>query len=94
MTAFDAYIKPVVAEYLANMEHGLAQAGAVTVPLQVMQSRGGLMSCSVARQRPVRLFLSGPAAGVSVGGLETPLAKPGFLMSSRWISAVLPATSR
>jgi N-methylhydantoinase A/oxoprolinase/acetone carboxylase beta subunit len=68
VTTFDAYIKPVVADYLANMEQGLARAG-VTVPLQMMQSRGGLMSSSVARQRPVRLFLSGPAAGV-VGGLE------------------------
>jgi N-methylhydantoinase A/oxoprolinase/acetone carboxylase beta subunit len=68
VTAFDAYIKPVVADYLANMEQGLTEAG-VTVPLQMMQSRGGLMSSSVARQRPVRLFLSGPAAGV-VGGVE------------------------
>jgi N-methylhydantoinase A/oxoprolinase/acetone carboxylase beta subunit len=68
VTAFDAYIKPVVADYLANLEQGLARVG-VTVPLQVMQSRGGLMSSPVARQRPVRLFLSGPAAGV-VGGLE------------------------
>ena len=68
VTAFDAYIKPVVAEYLANLEAGLATAG-VAVPLQVMQSRGGLASSSIARQRPVRLFLSGPAAGV-VGGLE------------------------
>ena len=72
VTAFDAYIKPVVADYLANMEAGLAKAG-LTVPLQVMQSRGGLMSSAVARQRPVRLFLSGPAAGV-VGGLEAGLA--------------------
>ena len=68
VTAFDAYIKPVVADYLANLEAGLALAG-VTVPLQTMQSRGGLASASIARQRPVRLFLSGPAAGV-VGGLE------------------------
>jgi N-methylhydantoinase A/oxoprolinase/acetone carboxylase beta subunit len=68
VTAFDAYIKPVVTDYLANLQGGLASAG-VTVPLQIMQSRGGLMSSSVARQRPVRLFLSGPAAGV-VGGLE------------------------
>lgn len=68
VTAFDAYIKPVVADYLANLEQGLAAAG-VTVPLQMMQSRGGLMSASVARQRPVRLFLSGPAGGV-VGGME------------------------
>jgi len=72
VTAFDAYIKPVVADYLTNMELGLAAAG-VTVPLQMMQSRGGLMSSSVARQRPVRLFLSGPAAGV-VGGVEAGLA--------------------
>ncbi len=68
VTAFDAYIKPVIADYLANMERGLAAAG-VTVPLQVMQSRGGLMSSAIARRRPVRLFLSGPAAGV-IGGVE------------------------
>ncbi len=68
VTAFDAYIKPVVADYLANLEADLQRAG-VTVPLQVMQSRGGLASSSIARQRPVRLFLSGPAGGV-VGGLE------------------------
>mgnify|MGYP003347225614 CR=1 FL=1 len=34
-----------------------------------MQSRGGLAASAIARQRPVRLFLSGPAGGV-VGGLE------------------------
>jgi len=68
VTAFDAYIKPVVGAYLENLEAGLRSAG-VAVPLQVMQSRGGLMSSAVARQRPVRLFLSGPAAGV-VGGNE------------------------
>ena len=38
-------------------------------PLQIMQSRGGISSSTIARQRPVRLFLSGPAAGV-IGGLE------------------------
>jgi N-methylhydantoinase A/oxoprolinase/acetone carboxylase beta subunit len=68
VTAFDAYIKPVVADYLANLEAGIAKAG-VGVPLQVMQSRGGLASSTIARQRPVRLFLSGPAAGVA-GGLQ------------------------
>jgi N-methylhydantoinase A len=36
----------------------------------VMQSRGGLAGTAVARQRPVRLFLSGPAAGV-IGGRIT-----------------------
>jgi N-methylhydantoinase A len=65
-TAFDAYVKPVVDRYLAHLEAGLARAGIAT-PLQVMQSRGGLSVASVARERPVRLFLSGPAAGV-IGG--------------------------
>ena len=50
----------------------LEDAG-VTAPLQVMQSRGGLAASPIARQRPVRLFLSGPAAGV-IGGLEVGLA--------------------
>ena len=63
VTSFDAYVKPVIDRYLGRIESGLAQAQ-VRVPLQVMQSRGGLMASSVARQRPVRLFLSGPAAGV------------------------------
>jgi N-methylhydantoinase A/oxoprolinase/acetone carboxylase beta subunit len=65
-TAFDAYVKPVLDRYLAYMEKSLADAG-VTAPLQVMQSRGGVCSSTVARQRPIRLFLSGPAAGV-IGG--------------------------
>ena len=68
VTAFDAYVKPVVGRYLEAMERDLAGAG-VGAPLQIMQSRGGVCSSSVARRRPVRLFLSGPAAGV-VGALE------------------------
>jgi N-methylhydantoinase A len=66
VTAFDAYSKPVVDRYLADMERDLDAAG-VPVPIQIMQSRGGLAAAKVARQRPVRLFLSGPAAGV-IGG--------------------------
>jgi N-methylhydantoinase A/oxoprolinase/acetone carboxylase beta subunit len=67
VTAFDAYIKPVVSRYLAAMEDDLAGAG-VKAPLQIMQSRGGISAARIARERPVRLFLSGPAAGV-IGGL-------------------------
>jgi N-methylhydantoinase A/oxoprolinase/acetone carboxylase beta subunit len=63
VTAFDAYIKPVIDSYLGNLEAGLRNAG-VSAPLQVMQSRGGVAAAVVARTRPVRLFLSGPAAGV------------------------------
>ena len=63
ITAFDAYIKPVVRRYLAALADRLAEAG-IAAPLQVMQSRGGLASAGTAQSRPVRLFLSGPAAGV------------------------------
>lgn len=66
VTAFDAYMKPVVDRYIGRLEAGLASAN-VRAPLQIMQSRGGLSGAMVARQRPVRLFLSGPAAGV-IGG--------------------------
>ncbi|HKD25497.1 MAG TPA: hydantoinase/oxoprolinase family protein, partial [Xanthobacteraceae bacterium] len=63
VTAFDAYVKPVVDRYLANLDAGLL-AAAVPAPLQIMQSRGGICSSATARLRSVRLFLSGPAAGV------------------------------
>ncbi len=63
VTAFDAYIKPLVDAYLARIEQSAAALG-MPAGLQVMQSRGGLAAATVARERPVRLFLSGPAAGV------------------------------
>jgi len=68
VTAFDAYIKPTVDAYLARLSDALEGDG-VTAPLQVMQSRGGLAGAATARQRPARLFLSGPAGGV-IGALE------------------------
>lgn len=67
VTAFDAYIKPMVDAYLANLTEALAGEG-VAAPLRVMQSRGGLAGAVIARRRPVRLFLSGPAGGV-IGAL-------------------------
>ncbi len=63
VTAFDAYLKPVIDRYLGGLETGLAREGVAT-PLQMMQSRGGVSAAAIARRRPVRLFLSGPAAGV------------------------------
>jgi N-methylhydantoinase A/oxoprolinase/acetone carboxylase beta subunit len=72
VTAFDAYIKPTIDSYLGALEVNLREAGLAT-PLLIMQSRGGLAASVVARQRPVRLFLSGPAAGV-IGGQMTGVA--------------------
>lgn len=68
VTSFDAYVKRGLDRYLADMEADLQRAG-VPATLQIMQSRGGVCSAAIARQRPIRLFLSGPAAGV-VGARE------------------------
>src|SRR5690606_15874280 len=60
VTAFDAYVKPVLGRYMQNMEEDLVAHG-IGAPLQIMLSRGGISASQIARQRPVRLFLSGPA---------------------------------
>ncbi len=80
VTAFDAYMKPVVERYLGKLERGLLEAG-VGAPLQVMQSRGGLAGTKVARKRPVRLFMSGPAAGVIGGTIVGRMAGKGDLIT-------------
>ncbi len=66
VTAFDAYVRPIVVEYLERLAHGLQGLGA-RGHVQIMQSRGGVSSVKMAIARPVSMLLSGPAAGV-VGG--------------------------
>ena len=63
VTAFDAYLGPVVKRYLAGLADTLRGLGVPGVPL-IMRSRGGIVSAALAAQQPVTLFLSGPAGGV------------------------------
>jgi N-methylhydantoinase A len=63
VTAFDAYLGPVVKRYLAGLADTLGGIGVPGVPL-IMRSRGGIVSAALAAQQPVTLFLSGPAGGV------------------------------
>jgi N-methylhydantoinase A/oxoprolinase/acetone carboxylase beta subunit len=63
LTAFDAYLRPVMSAYLAVLQRSLAEIG-VTCEVLTMQSRGGLASTAMAVARPVTTLLSGPAAGV------------------------------
>ena len=63
VTAFDAYLGPLVARYLAGLSETLRRLGVGAVP-QIMRSRGGIVSAAVAARHPVTLFLSGPAGGV------------------------------
>src|SRR5919197_423064 len=66
VTAFDAYVRPIVAIYMQRLAEALSAMG-IRATLQVMQSRGGLTSGQTATERPVTMLLSGPAAGV-IGG--------------------------
>ena len=63
VTAFDAYLGPVVKRYLAGLADTLHGLG-VSAPPLIMRSRGGIVSAALAAQQPVTLFLSGPAGGV------------------------------
>ena len=63
VTAFDAYLAPVVSRYLAGLADTLQALGVPAVP-QIMRSCGGIVSAALAAQQPVTLFLSGPAGGV------------------------------
>lgn len=62
-TVANAYVQPVVASYLEEIETG-ARALGLTAPLSIMQSSGGIVSPELARDYPVRIIESGPAAGV------------------------------
>lgn len=61
-TVLNAYLQPVMWEYLQTLEQGVADK-ASGATLGINQSSGGLMSPQRARELPVRTALSGPAAG-------------------------------
>jgi N-methylhydantoinase A len=63
-TTIAAYVKPRVADYLARLDGGLAAEG-FRGSLLIMQSNGGVVPVELARENPARMFLSGPAAGVT-----------------------------
>lgn len=62
-TAINAFVGPVVEQYVGELDRGLQERGYRGV-LQIMQSNGGTMPASAAGANAVRMLLSGPAAGV------------------------------
>ena len=68
LTAFDAYLRPVMERYLGQVQTQLAERGADT-RFHVMHSRGGVTSDEAILSNTVSTVLSGPAAGV-VGGIH------------------------
>jgi len=61
--ATNAYVMPAMERYLGRLVQRLEQLGVRSAPL-IMQSNGGVMSAAGARQHPVLVIESGPAAGV------------------------------
>ena len=61
--SLNAYLQPVVTNYLTRLEERLECEGA-PAEILIVQSNGGVMSVDTARALPVRTALSGPAAGV------------------------------
>jgi N-methylhydantoinase A/oxoprolinase/acetone carboxylase beta subunit len=62
LTAFDAYLRPVMSAYLGALTERLNRAG-IASEVFTMQSRGGLASTRVIANRPFTALLSGPGAG-------------------------------
>ena len=61
-TCANAYVKPLMARYLTDLEASL-QADGYACPLFLMLSNGGVTTPDVAKEFPVRLVESGPAGG-------------------------------
>jgi N-methylhydantoinase A len=65
-TLLNAYLEPVLVDYIGYLAGGLDQAGVDTSQRYLMQSNGGVMpfAAALAGGKTVHTFLSGPAAGV------------------------------
>lgn len=62
-TALNAYVQPIMANYVTRLSHKLLEKG-FSKDFLLMQGNGGMMSAAVISQRAAHTFLSGPAAGV------------------------------
>jgi len=78
-TTINAYVQPLTDLYLGNLESGLKDLG-FAGRLLIMTSSGGMVTTDIARQFPVRLIESGPAAGALMAAfLGERLAEPNLL---------------
>ena len=64
----NAYVQPIVQRYFDTLEAGLDTLS-LDCPMMAMQSNGGTASFGWAREHPITLLESGPAAGVNGAAL-------------------------
>jgi N-methylhydantoinase A len=79
-TTLNAYVMPAVAAYVGRLAEGLQSRG-YRRQLYIMQSNGGLATPEVAKQFPIRILESGPAAGVLAAATFVEAAGTGNLLS-------------
>ena len=65
-TVINAYIKPLAERYLSALAARARWRAAISAPLLLMLSNGGLTNIEEAKRTPVQLLESGPAAGALV----------------------------
>ena len=68
-TLLNAFLQPVLVDYIGHLADGLDRAGVVTQQRYLMQSNGGVMpfAAAVAGGKTVYTLFSGPAAGAQAG---------------------------
>jgi N-methylhydantoinase A len=66
-TVINAYLQPILAHYIAQLDRRLNEAGIATRQKYIMQSNGGMASFATAARKAVTTVLSGPAGGVTAG---------------------------
>ena len=63
-TVINAYLQPILARYIANLDARLAGAGVTTPQKYIMQSNGGMSTFAATARKAVATVLSGPAGGI------------------------------
>ena len=66
-TVINAYLQPILAHYIAQLDRRLNEAGLTTRQKYIMQSNGGMATFATAARKAVTTVLSGPAGGVTAG---------------------------
>jgi len=64
-TVINAYLQPILARYIANLDQRLKDAGVTTRQKYIMQSNGGMATFEATAKKAVATVLSGPAGGIT-----------------------------
>lgn len=74
-TVINAYLQPILARYVSNLDARLNGAGIATPQKYIMQSNGGMAAFAATAKKAVATVLSGPAGGI-VASLQVTRTTP------------------